>query len=367
MALVDDIRAVFPWVVEIGLLDWLDTQIKDGNSYTTIYENLRQTPQYKATFPGMMDSNTGQRRFATEAEYLNTVKDYRDILKAYGRYNPATDNPNDYVGFMEFGIDANELQNRFQIYREIEVGSQDIRDAFYIFGGLDVTVDDLYQAVVDPGFGATVQQAYDQSVAGSNLDYATFIARSTERAISNASEQLQTWVDSGVITPNQRMQALTSLTGDTAAQLMGAIANQPALVDAEGNVTSPATTMSYDQLQRAFEYALLSSAATEQGLSMPSVDRLEEFRSAGIDRQKALQAYGQYSGAKGLLKSMAARSRVGAIGQSGFEEAVLLNRGGAVNKLNRAYGEENALGQSGGGFNTQLSDAGKLVQKGRGR
>jgi hypothetical protein len=361
MALADDIRAVFPWAAEIGLLEWLDTQIKDGNDYTTIYENLRQTPQYRATFPGMMDPTTGQRRFATEAEYLNTVKDYRDILKTYGRYNPATDNPNDYVGFMEYGIDPNELQNRFQIYREIEVGSQDIRDAFYIFGGLDVTVDDLYRAVVDPGYGATVQQAYDQSVAGSTLDYATFIARSTERAISNAADQLQVWVDSGVITAGQRMQALSGLDGQAAAQLMGAIANVPA------GPNGPATTMSYDQLQRSFEYALLSSAATEQGLAMPSVDRLEEFRSAGIDRQKALQAYGQYSGSKGLIKSMAARARVGAIGQSGFEEADLLNRGSAVNKLNRAYAEETALGQAGGGFNTQLSGSGKLEQKGRGR
>ena len=366
MALLDDIRMVMPWVEEIGLLGFVEDLIKSDAGASEIYEKIRQTPQYKKIFPGMMDQTTGQRRFSSEAEYLSTVKDYRDVLQAFGRYNPATDNPNDYVAFMEHGIDPNELQSRFQIYREIEVGSQDIRDAFYIFAGLDVSVDDLYQAVVDPGFGAQVQAAYDQSVATSVLDYRTFIARSTERAMMNAADQLQTWVDAGVITSNQRMQALSSLTGESAAQLMGAIANRPAVVDDEGNVVSPATTMPFDQLQRAFEYAMLSSAATEQGLMMPSVDRLEEFRSAGVDRQRALQAYGQYAGSQGLLKAMAARARVGSIGQSTFEEANLLGRGGAQRLINRAYAEEEALGKAAGGFNTQLA-GNRLEQRGRSR
>jgi len=340
----------FPWLQTMGVANLVKKLIRDDLTVDEILSEVRQSTQYQRMFPGMVDVN-GQRRFATEREYLDTVRDYRDVLIEFGSYDPAQDDPLNYTAFFDAQIDPNELKQRFAIYRELEAGSDELRDAFYVYAGMDVTVDDLYQASVSPEFREQLTTAYDTKVAGSSFDYQTYITRATERGLQRTAKVLQQMQRQGLVT-GAAVSKLLNVDPTFAREVMGGLfSSDPA----------DTGTLGLEELLVSFDYAMLASAATESGLEMPTRERLAALRQAGVDRARAMRAYGQYSGSKEALRGMARRSGAEDFTQQMFEEASLLGKGPALDVLNRAVSQEQSLGRSAGSFSTDL-DQGRVAQ-----
>ena len=91
---------------------------------------------------------------------------------------------------MRAGVDVNELGDRLGTYRELETGSQELRDAFYVFGGIDVTVDDLFEAVVDPTKKKALEDAYNEATIGGTTNYETFIQRASTVGVERLTKRL---------------------------------------------------------------------------------------------------------------------------------------------------------------------------------
>lgn len=355
--LIAEIKAAFPWAYEIGFGDEIEKLIIEGATMDQIVAQVRLTDGWKAMFPAFYRED-GSKNFSTEAGYLQAVSDYRNVLKDYGVYDPAQDNPNNYVAWMNLQVDANELDERFQMYRGLERGTQELRDAFYVYGGLRVTVDDLYTAVVDPTAALDMEKQYNENVAATPLDYETFLTRTTEVATEHLVEQLGWLEENGYATAATISNVLGS-TPDAARQFLDII------YTAAGNAAGTVGPMGLNELVTTYTYAMLGSAASEQGLVLPTQEKLERFVQAGVNRSRAMQAYGAYSVSQYGLAGMASRANVQQIDQSLFEEAMLLNQGSAQEVLNKAVGQEKSLGDAGGGFSTQLDKSGRLVQTGR--
>jgi len=159
----------------------------------------------------------------------------------------------------------------------------------------------------------------------------------------------------------------------------GALARINALSDDEkqalvealylGDVTQNDSLLEFDELTEAYQFAIIGGAASEQGLVAPSLDRIKAIRDAGIDRAKALKAYGSFKGQQGMINSMLSRTNVqgqgmGEFTQADFEEAVFLNRAEETDLLTRARQSEEALSRGSGGFATSMQ-GNRLSQVGR--
>ena len=360
--LIAEIRAAFPWAYEIGFGDEIERLVKEGATLDQIVAHVRQTDGWAELFPGFYRSD-GSKRYSTEAQYLQGVADYRDVLKDYGVYDESQDSPQNYVSWMEYDIDPNELNTRLQTYKSLERGSQELKEAFYVYGGLRISTDDLYQATVDPSARRRLTVEYDERVSSTPLTYELYITRATEIGNERLAKQLALLQERGVVTAEAVTQ-LISTDPNTNRQFADILYMAGAATQTSGS--PPGTPMSLNDLVTTYTYAMLASAATEQGLTLPSADRLEAFVQAGVTRARALQAYGTYSVAQFGLAGMAERANVGEIDQGLFEEASLLYRGDAMEAVNKAVALEEAGGRAGGGFNTQLEE-GRLVQLGRGR
>lgn len=356
MALIDEIRSNFPWLVELGLDTFVIDQIRGGATIEETIAGVRQTPQYQARFPSMLRDD-GSRRFATEAEYLQAEDDYRQILLDFGFYDPAQDGPLTFAEFMEKGIQPDELGRRFEVYRALERGSQEIRDAFYVYAGLQVSVDDLYEAVTDHRRLDDLVSTYDQALAMSTPSYEQFITRVTELGIQHLTQQGQALTQSGFLSQGG-LQSILNSDPNQARELIGALYSS--------SFVSEGSTVSLDELLAAFEYAMIGSAASAEGFTLPDQARIQEMLSAGVDRARALRGYSQAALRASGLGSMAARFNRGSLDQELLEDAFVLGEAQAANQVTRLYSQESALGQAGAGFSKDVEE-GRIVTQGRTR
>jgi len=345
---VDEVLAEFPWADSIGVVDIISDAIVNGETLDMIIQTVRTSEPYRRIFPAM-----DFKVFENERRYLERVEDYRTVLKQAGFYDPSTEDPQDYVGFIQGGIDADELRNRVTTYRQLEDGSQEMRDQFYVYAGMDVSVDDLFEAVINPSFGQALVEEYEAVVQGSTLDYQTYIERATERGLDNVATLLEGMVDQG-LTTREAVSRVRGIDPTFAREIMGVIAN------------SGDTTLTYDQLSYAFQYALIGSAASEQGLQAPDKEMVARLQQAGVDRSRAMQAYGRFSSNENAIQGMVQRATQGEVQeftQTDFEESVLLGQSDKVDLLQRAQAMEEAYARR-GGFATQ-QEGRRFTQRGR--
>lgn len=352
----EDLRAYvsanYPWVDQLGLTDLVVELVKDDATWDEIYSSIIQTPEYKQMFPGIRRED-GSMRFRSEAEYLQTVDDYRGILKDQGRYDPSRDAPGNYVYWIENDVDPNELEERFDMYNALERGSAELRAAFYVYGGLKLSTDDLYQAVVDPTYRNDLIKEYDQGSMATPMTYELFVDRSTEFAMGEVANQLFDLVESGVITDVEAREILSADPAQ-ARQMADAIYSLGA---AGGRY------MTVEELTTAFSYAVLGAAATRQGLALPTKDRVQQYIEAGVQQAQANKAYSTFALQRYGLAGMAKRANVSKINQEMYERAVLLGEAGALAQYQKATKQEEALGRTKGSFSTDLDDAGRLTQQ----
>ena len=248
----------------------------------------------------------------------------------------------------------NELGDRLGTYRELETGSQELRDAFYVFGGIDVTVDDLFEAVVDPTIKKALEDAYNEATIGGTTNYETFIQRASTVGVERLTKRLGELQATGEI-DDATVSKVLRMDPMFAQNLMGAIFQNPG-----GN-----GFLGLEEMESAFEYAVLGSAATEAGFAMPDVETLEKFIAQGIDGARLRGAYNTLGQRSSALQGMMARAtqspgvNVSQV-QSAFEGSLL----GESSELRYAQAAESALGQAAGGFAAQRA-GNRLAQPGR--
>lgn len=354
-----EIEAQFPWIKLMGLsVDWFRAEVAGVASSDQIVADIRNTPQWKRATAGIQRADGTLR--SSEAEYFNTVENYRKVQAQWARYSgytPDLDNPEYYRSFFENEIDPNELTQRYQTYDTIVQGGQDVKDAFFVYANMNVSDDDLYQAVVNPEYGQSMQDEYNRNVAGGVLDYQTWITRATQAGLNRVADQLGKLQTTGALT-GAAVSATLQTDPDFARQMMDVLFHG-------GNIAET-RTLTLPELMNSFEYAMVGSAATANGLAMPTQERVAALRQAGIDRAKALENYGAFGSNKDLLAGMAQRAAGRDFTQDDFEKAVFLHTSDASNLLTQSYAVEKAAGGQRSNFGFSQTKQGRLQQPGLG-
>lgn len=351
-ALVDELRQAFPWLNEIGLSpEFFHQLVATSAGPSEIYQKLRQTTQYRQRFQGK-DRADGSSRM-TEAQYIATESNYRQVAAQYGeaaRYM----NREALIGLFENEIDPNEFRDRLEIHRKVREEGGALKDAFYVYAGMDLTDDDLFEAAVDPAAGQRLQDEYNAKVAASPLDYETWITRATTLGMTKVSKQLDDLRRTGALT-GQAVQSFLRTDPAFARQMMDVLYH--------GGDPNSAETLNLQDLLATFEYAAIGAAARGAGLSIPDRQRVAELRSAGVTRAKAMEGYQQYGTRAGIYAG-AAQRQGGTFGQNEFEKAVFLGAADEAEKLNRALAAEAAAGADQGGFAFSQDPSGRFRQAG---
>lgn len=353
MSLLDDLRAQFPWLDQMGFTpEFFQGLVADSAGPDEMITKLRQQPQYKARFPGLWRKDGSIRM--NEAQYLQTEQSYRTLLRQYG-YGDQYTTPQSLLGFFDNELDPNELQDRLQTYRKVRDDSQSVKDAFYVYAGLKVTEDDLYQAVVDPAAAQKLTDEYNSRVAASTFDYQTWMTRATEVGLQRVSDTLGQLQRSGALT-GQAVQTVLKTDPNFARQIMDALYT---------NAGQPGQSLNLADLLSSFEYAAIGAAAKNAGFDMPTKDRVAQIRAAGVDRAKAQTAYTQFATAgASRIDDAVRRATQGRFTVQDFEDANFLGSGAASAALQNGLSREEGAGKTEGGFNQNLDRRGRITQAG---
>lgn len=348
---MDFILANMPWVARLGLGDLVRGWATQGMSAEGMVVALRATSQYKDIFRFIRRADGTMRM--NEASYLDREEEYRGIGLEFGKQ---WSRPEDFGGFFENEIDPNELRDRFKLYSDLEHGTEEERAAFYVYAGMKVSTDDLYEAAVDPKRARELATTYTQRIAAANIDWDTWVQRATEAGLDRVARTLTRLEEAGVTNANQVVRQVGSIDPAFSRQMI----EQLYVGAGQGG-----RLLALNELMNAFEYAMLGSAASAQGLALPDAERLETFRQAGITRARALELYGQFGRNKNLYEGAVQRSgRATSFGQADFEDAVFLNNADQSAVLERAMAFEEGLGKVGGSFAFGRNQAGRVVQSG---
>ena len=351
-----ELRASFPWLDSIGLdPSWFQDAIATSSGSAEILTKMRATTQYKARFPGLTRSDGTLRM--NEAQYLARETDYRTLLRQYGYDLQDYATPATLVGLFASEQDPNEFQQRLQTWSDVERSSQAKKDAFYVYAGIDLTTDDLYQATVDPAAAQNLSNEYNRATAAGTFNYETFITRATEVGNRRVADVLTSMSKTGQVT-GAAVQAVINVDPGFARQIMDLI-----YTGGSGNVTS---ALGLEDLLSSFEYAAIGSAATEAGLTLPTRERVAEIRQAGVERRQAADAYLAYGQRQGEISASVQRAGYDEFTQSDFEEAQFLGSGVQTRELNAGLAREQAAGKGAGEFRFK-EDNDRLQQGGLGR
>lgn len=353
-SVVAGLQASFPWVDSLGLTDTILGWIRnDGiTDPFEVVSRLRDTDQYRAQFVGIRRDDGTLRM--NEGQYLATRTEYQRLLQQYGGPDQSYEDPSDFGVFFENDISVQELGQRFELYDSLRRGPSDIRAAFFVYAGIPMSDDDLYAYVVDPTAREGLDAEYQARSSVQDLDYDTYIDRVTAVALDASQRSLENLASAGMDVTGMQ-QALQNVDQATARNFVD-------VLNTGGTLDGGALQMS--ELIAAFEYAAIGSAAAGAGLLMPSVDRLEEFRNAGIQRSQAISAYGDFARDRTALAAMVGRARGTAFGQSEFENATFLSRPDDERTLRAAIAQEEARSGQTGNAAFERDQYGRVIQRG---
>ena len=347
----------YPWAEGLGLVDMIVEAVEAGTDANVLLAQVRNTPQWKATFPAIKDDQ-GRMRFKNENDYITRIRDYQGVLRDAGMLNEATENPLDYAALIERGIDHTELSSRINEYQTLSEHSQGVRAAFRVYANMDVSNDQLYQAIVDPEASEALIGEYNRNILSADFSYEDFVARATDFSLQAALETISEMEIDGTV-PVGTVARIRGLDTDQAQALVEALYL--------GDSADGEAFLDLDEIVQSVQYALIGGAAEEAGLVAPTLERVKEIRNAGITRAKALTAYGQYANQGDLMNSMISRTNMTAdrFTQQDFEEARFLARPEETDLLVRGVQAEQALTAPSGQFGTTAARGGRLAQPGR--
>lgn len=347
----------YPWAEGLGLIDMIVEGVEAGTDANVLLAKIRNTPQWKATFPSIKDDQ-GRMRFKNENDYITRIRDYQEVLRAAGMLNETTETPLDYAALIERGIDDTELASRINEYQTLSEHSQGVRGAFRVYANMDVSNEQLYQAIVDPEASAALIEEYNRNILASDFSYEDFVARVTDFSLQTALETISEMEIDGTV-PAGTVARIRGLDNDQAQALVEALYL--------GDSADGESFLDLDEIVQSVQYALIGGAAEEVGLVAPSLERVKEIRNAGITRAKALTAYGQYANQGDLMNSMISRTNMTSdrFTQQDFEEARFLARPEETDLLVRGVQAEQALSAPSGQFGVVAGRGGRLVEPGR--
>ncbi len=353
-SLIADLKHLFPWLTNVGFTTEFFQELVAGSaSDAEMLAKIRNAPEYKKRFPALWRSDGSMRM--NEAQYVAQEASYRNLLNQFGfadKYDQA--NPASLIGFFDSDIAPDELRDRLGVYQQVRDGGQAQKDAFYVYGGMSLTDDDLYAAVIDPAARQKLFDEYNQRVASTAFDYTTWITRATEVGLSRVAQTLGSLKTTGALT-GTAVQAILRTDPTFARTIMDALYTG-------GGASTP--TLNLSELLSTFEYAAIGAAASNAGLTLPTKARIMEIRSAGIDRARATSVYSQYGSNRGLYDSIVRRSGGGEFGQEDFESAAFLGDAAEQARLATGIAREDAAGQQQGAFRFSESSSGRLAQRG---
>lgn len=328
--------AQYEWVQRLGLQAEIDRLVEGGmTNEAMILNEIRQLPQHAQMFPGLFRPDGSLRM--TEAQYFQQLDAYRTVYANFGN-NIEDFGPFEMAQMLDNNISVQEFQERSNLYDQLRRGGNDIRDAFYVYAGIRMSDDDLYNYVVDGTVRQQFDQRYDQETLLNPVPYETFITRATEAGLTRVADALQDLSGSGVSVGQARL-AIQNMNQDFARQMTDAIF--------QGTTGTPLGSLV--ELTNAFTYALIGGAASQQGLALPTAERIEEFRAAGVDRAAALQGYTDFAKNQQKLLGQVQRLNEGMrFTQQDFEQAVFLQDADAQLLMERAESRERAFGRAQG-------------------
>jgi hypothetical protein len=335
MAAEQTVLELYPWLGEFGFTDIVADLIIQGiTNPTAILAEIRKSPQHAQMFPSQRRSDGTIRM--SEGDYLKRLDDYRQVMAQHGRDTQGF-TQFEMAQFLEQEIDPTELNDRFTIYEGVKRGGRDIRDAFYVYAGIRLSDDDLYNYVVNGDERVTRDAEYQRRVTASPVDYETFITRATEAGLDRVVETLDDLQGSGVSASNA-LGVIRNLDPQFASQMTDILF---------GPFGEGLSNLS--DLTNAFQVAMIGGAASAAGFSLPTIERVEEFRRAGVDRSRALEGYSLLGRQGDSLAGQVARLNQGqSFGQQDFEDAVFLQDADSVSLLEKASGREASFGRSEG-------------------
>lgn len=352
-AFMAELRGAFPWLSGMDLpIEWFQSAAATASNSDEFLASLRSTPQYRKRFPGLYRSDGSLRM--SEAEYMNTENSYRQLLSQYGYDTQRYSAPGDLLGFFENEIDPNELGQRFEVYDQVQRGGQELKDAYYVYAGINLSDDDLYRMVVDPNARGDYEREFNHQLATDPVSYVDYVARvadvSRDRVLGHI-EYMKNQARQGAPIANP----FEGVSDDFLRQWVDLI-----ITGGEPDLVEP---LSLQDTIAAFEYAVIGAAAERSGLNLPDKDTLAKIRQAGVSRTQAIQQYTSYGAQKGILDGASQRAGFGGLTQEEFEQGTFLGDADAAREIQAAVAREEAAGRSGGGFRFQ-ERLGRLTQTG---
>ena len=120
------------------LKGWAWDQIKSGVSELRIIQNLRETAEYKARFPGMEARGTAGLPQMSESDYLAYERSVREIMRRHGMPPGFYDDPNDFAELIAADLSPDEVQSRVvDGYGRVVNAPIEVRQAFAEMYGAD--------------------------------------------------------------------------------------------------------------------------------------------------------------------------------------------------------------------------------------
>jgi hypothetical protein len=118
------------------------TQFAGPFAQQRVFRTVRDTPQYKTRFKGLLDREKAGLPPISEGEYIKIENDYRQVLRMNGMPKGFYDTPEDFAKFISADIRADELNTRIQAgYRavnETEPGTKEELKRLYGLGDADI-------------------------------------------------------------------------------------------------------------------------------------------------------------------------------------------------------------------------------------
>lgn len=344
--------AQFPWLAQLGLESEVRRWLTEGLEGEALVGALRRTPQYQQRFPWIKRQDGTLRM--NEADYMRNEDQYRVLFRQYGFDEPT--NPMEYGSFFQGEVSPNELKERFETYRGVQRAGREVKEAFYVYAGMKLTDDDLYQAVVEPARAEALKSEYNQRVAASPLDYATWVQRTTEVGLQRVTDTLAQLEREGIVT-GTAIERIRQVNPDFAKQMMDTLYT--------GGDPGAANFMSStDELLATFEEAMIGGAAAKAGLGLPSKERVAELRAAGVQRAQALKSYSDYAMRQNLVAGAVQRATAQQFGREEFEGQEFLGDARAKELMDTSMKQEEALGKGGGGVEASRDRTGQIAQQG---
>ena len=353
MALFDDLLAQNPVLRELNLsASWLQNAVAESASPRELYNRITMLPQYKQRFQGARRSD-GTIRWS-EAEHIRRENEIRGLLRQYGKEAEYL-TPASMIGFHESEKSLDEIRDNLEIWQYVQTGGTTIKETFYVYAGLNLQDDDLYESVVDPSREQALFNEYNAKRAAMAFDYPGWITRATEVANQRVATELQTLQRQGALT-GQAVQRILSVDPTFARQMMDVLYTG-------GQMGGHAGTLDLQTLMSAYEFSAIGAAAREAGLELPTKERLFEIRAAGTDRAAAIKGYREYGRDQNRLAAAVMRARGVGFGVQQFESAEFLGNAEDSRNLRAGLGYMDAAGKTQGQFRFR-EDQGRITQMG---